>query len=202
MGWFIMYCAVFMLMAGSMINYQTERRGEAEADRSSAVASQLVAWHKAAVAACNDETIIPPPCTVSGVIPINAVKSRLGYLRLKLKDPDGVVPQMASTVFADAAVYETGRYVALVDVEDRVVVTYFRSPPGVAARQYAGAIVAEMTAGQGWSAMMGFYDAAHSRVDRVGVLADDNPLILQATIPASIGGETIPDHAPVIITRF
>lgn len=201
MGWLIMYCAVFMLMTASMVNYQTERRVEAEADHSSAVASQLVAWHKAAVAACNDETIVPPPCAVSGLVPINAVKSRLGYLRLKLKDPSGAIPRMGSTVFANALVYNTGRYVALVDVDERVVVTYYRSSQP-ASRQYAGAIVAEMTAGQGWSAMMGFYDAANRRVDRVGVLADDNPLILRATIPASIGGETVPDHAPVIITRF
>ena len=34
MGWLIMYCAVFMLMTASMVNYQTERRVEAEADHS------------------------------------------------------------------------------------------------------------------------------------------------------------------------
>jgi hypothetical protein len=200
MGWLVMYCAVFMLMAGSMINYKTERRVEAEADQASAVAAQMVAWQKAAVTACNDTTILPPPCEVSGAIPVAAVKSRLGYLRLKLKDPTGAIPLMGSTVFANADVYNSGRYVALVDVEDRVVATFYRNPQ--ITQQYAGAIVAEMTAGQGWSAMMGFYDAANHRVDRVGVLAEDNPLVLRGTIAASIGGQTIPDNAPVIITRF
>lgn len=202
MGWLVMWCTVFMLMASAMVNHSVERRDAAEIDGASVVAAQMVAWHKAAVAVCNDPVLKDLYCLVSGKVDPAQVRAKLGFLRLKLKDPTGAVPLMGSTVFANAPAYDSGHFVALVNTDpaEQVVVTYYRNPQ--AGAQLEGRIVSELTAGQGWSAMMGFYDRANNRVDRVAVLADDNPLKLAATLPPAFGSESIPDNAPVVVTRY
>lgn len=190
MGWLVMYVAVFMLMTTAMMNYQVEQRDEADIDQAGATASHLFLWHKAAMAACQTAGYCPASGRVDPVLVRSSMGSVQGYR--------GAQYQFSG--LTNAAVFAGNKFVSLVDLEDRLIVTYYNNP--LPMNQYNGRVVAQMSAGQNYSAMMGFYDAANHRIDRVRALADDNPLVLRATIPSSIGGETVPDNAPTIVTRF
>jgi hypothetical protein len=189
MGWLVMYVSVFMLMAAAMVNHQVERRDQYDDDQAAAKASQMTVWHKAAFTTCREDSTKCPTGRVAEVY----IKENLG----KLNGYKGTL--FGSSVFQDPQLYSSGDFVSLADVDDRLVVTYFvnRQTSG----QFAGRIVAQLTVGAGWSASTGFYDAASHKVDRVRMLAEDNPLTIRGTVPPSISAQ-IPDNAPMIMTRY
>lgn len=185
MGFLLIFVTVFMLAIAASLDFSVERRDQGDVDRAAVMSSQMAAWHQAAVGFCQSLTT---NCPAAG--PVD-VKSTF------LTANSG---KFAYTVLANGDAFNNNVFTSVVDPALKMVVTFYRPPNGSV--RWNGQMVAAMTAAQGWNITMGQYDAEKQMVDRAAILQADNPAVALAMVPNAVGGITIPDKAPIIVTRY
>jgi hypothetical protein len=140
--------------------------------------AQMSSWHSAAATKCGSTGACP-----AGLI-----------------DPTSTM----DPILIAGGAYSLNNFHTLTDGQ-HIIATYYSAANGN--RAWQGMVVSSMSdasvaAGYGWNLMYGFYDASHQQIDRGVNLATTNAFFTATQVPQSIGGGTIPDGVPIIVTRF